>query len=382
MNQLDFMKESTISKVLLPIDSKFVLDIIKRYRADRYMKKLSTLGLIKMFLGADLKEHDGLRAISTDLIFDEDYQQLLGLDSFSHTQLYRRLSSLNPHVLQEIFEHLVGLLRKNNQSVKLSETIGALNIVDASVITKALNGMEWAKYRKTKAGVKLNLAIRYHNDETLYPNKAVITKAKTHDVNQMLEITDFTEGVINVYDRGYVDYHLLDLIHEQGGLFVIRIKKNAATWINTRYENPKGVLAASKGRVGSGKNKSEYEYYYIQKEDDEGNVYHLLSNIPDLETNEGLTFEDVAQIYKLRWQIELFFKWIKQHFKVKHFFGTNETAVTNQLYLSLIMYCLLALFKEQITTKASLNKLRIAIRASLYTCFEQFKQKVIKLNPY
>lgn len=315
-------------------------------------------------------------------MFDDKLQNILNLESISASQLYRRLSSLDVNVLIEIFSYIVSLLNQTNESIKFSSDYDALNIVDASVVTKALKGMEWASYRKNKAGVKLNFGLKYHNEEIMYPNKAKITKAKEHDVNHMLELTEYSEKVINLYDRAYIDYKSFDYITDHGGLFIIRLKENTVTWINESFENPQGVKYASKGPVGAGKKKTKHEYYYIQKEDDDGKVYHFLSNIPNLEKNETLSFEDVADLYKLRWQVELFFKWIKQHFKVKHFFATNQIALTNQIMITLTLYALLALFKSTILCKTTLNKLRIAISTALTSSYKVFEQKILKLNPY
>ena len=180
------MRNTTINKVLEPIKSKFVEKIINKYDADAYAKKLTTLNLITLFLTGELKEFDGLRAISTDLLFNDAYQEHLKLSSISPAQLYRRLSSLKTDVLREIFEYLVTLLNTSNKNVKLSDDIDALNIVDASVILKSLHGMEWAKYRKNKAGVKLNLGIKYHHSDCMYPNKVTVTKAKESDVTKSI----------------------------------------------------------------------------------------------------------------------------------------------------------------------------------------------------
>lgn len=98
--------------------------------------------------------------------------------------------------------------------------------MDASVVLKAIHGMEWAKYRKNIAGIKLNLGIKYHNSENIYPNKATMTRAKESDVRQMIDLVDYTEGVINVFDRGYNNYDYFDQITENNGLFVIRLKEN------------------------------------------------------------------------------------------------------------------------------------------------------------
>ncbi|MCK8061716.1 MULTISPECIES: IS4 family transposase, partial [unclassified Fusibacter] len=348
----------TINKVLEPISSDFISTIFKRYSADKYIKKLSSRSLITLFLMADFKELAGLRKISTDLEFDFDYQRILKLNSISPSQLYRRLIKLDTGMLREIFQVLVTKLAKGHRHIKLSSDVDALNIIDASTILKALHGMEWAQFRKGKAGIKLHLGLKYHGEQNLYPSKATVTGAKCHDVNEMLNLIDYCEGVINVLDRGYADFRKLDEITDAGGKFVVRIKNNTTTWINERFEDAKGVKFASKGPVGAASKKTRHEYYYIQKFDDEGNLLHLLTNIENLESHEKITFETVAEFYKMRWQIELFFKWIKQHFEVKHFYACTQEGTENQVYLSLIMYCLLALFKQSIITRGTLDKIR------------------------
>lgn len=331
---------------------------------------------------ADFKELAGHRKISTDLAFDFEYQKLLGINAISPSQLYRRLVGLKTPILREIFQHLVIDLSKGHRHLKLSDDIDALNIIDASSILKALHGMEWAKFRKDKAGVKLHLGIKYHGAQDFYPSKASVTSAKRHDVNEMLELIDYTEGVINVMDRGYADFKKLDAITENGGKFVVRLKNNTTTWINKRFDTTDDIQFASKGPVGAGANKTKHDYYYIQKLDDEGKTIHLLTNLTSLEILEGITFSTIADLYKQRWQIELFFKWIKQHFEVKHFYACSKQGAENQIYLSLIMYCLLALMRQITVVKGTLDKMRIAIRASLYQPFERVKPLLENLTPY
>lgn len=177
-----------------------------------------------------------------------------------------------------------------------------------------------------------------------------------------------------------MDYDCLDQIHEAGGCFVTRMKSNSVTWVNTRYGNPKAALYASKAPVGSGSKKTKHKDYYIQQADDDRTIYHFLINVTDLEADTGLCFEDGCNIYKLRWKIELFFEWLKQHSKVKHFFATDEVGAVNHIYISIILYCLLALFKQNLRTDTPPNKIRVVIRASLYSAFEGFKQKIMRLN--
>jgi hypothetical protein len=106
------------------------------------------------------------------------------------------------------------------------------------------------QFRKRKAGIKLHLGLKYHGEQNLYPSKATVTDAKCHDVNEVLNLIDYCEGVINVLDIGYADFRKLDEITDVGWKFVVRIKNNTTTWINEQFEDAKGVEFASKGPVG------------------------------------------------------------------------------------------------------------------------------------
>lgn len=373
------MTKSVIKKVLEPINSKFCKHIFEKHSANRYMKKLTAKDLVTLFLTAHLHEFKGLRDISTDLLFNPDYQNHLDLDQISHSQLHRRLSALDPVVLQELFQYLVCMLHTKNrtQTVKLGDH---LNIIDASVVSKALTGMEWARYRKNKAGIKLNLAIQYHKDETVYPNKAIVSKASEHDVNHMLELVDYSENVINLFDRGYVDYDKLMQIHTNGGGFLIRIKHNASTWIEKDYPVNGRILKDADIYLGKKpKNpKSENQYRYIHMITDEGIEMHFATNIP----RDEMDSESICELYRLRWRIELFFKWIKQHMSVKHFFATNPTAVQNQIFIALILFTLLALFHHECGGKITMNQFRRAVIAALFRDQHMFIQRLLYINPH
>lgn len=251
----------------------------------------------------------------------------------------------------------------------------ALNLIDASVISKALTGMEWAKFRKNKAGIKLHLAIRYH-DEGLCPNKAKISTAKHADIKYLEELLDFEEGIINVFDRGYSSYELFDKITEAKGLFVTRLKENASTWIEVDHPVNGSLVKVSDVRLGNKYNyKTKHLYRYIELVDDEGKTLRFLTNMMDVSP------EQITEIYRLRWQIELFFKWIKQHFTVKHFFATSENAVKNQMYIALIAYMLIGILRLNVNPKAPMNKLRIALRTGMNITFDQFRVLAGKLTP-
>lgn len=320
-------------------------------------------------------EFVGNRAISTDLSFNKGLQRYLNLESISASQIFRRLNQLSPEVSEKIFLNIVEQLKEKFENGSTRNKSKVLNVIDASVISKALTGMEWAKFRKDKAGIKLHLAIRYH-DCGLYPSKAKVSSAKHADVKYLEELLDFEKGVINVFDRGYSCYELFDKITKAEGLFVTRLKENAATWIVEDYPVDGNLVKVSDVRLGNSYNyKTKYLYRYIELIDEEGKTLRFLTNIMDLPP------EQVTEIYRLRWQIELFFKWIKQHFTVKHFFATSENAVKNQMYIALIAYCLIGLIRLEVNPEVPMNKLRVALRTGLTIMFNKFKLIARKLTP-
>lgn len=177
----------------------------------------------------------------------------------------------------------------------------------------------WATFRKTKAGVKLHLRLVFMEKGTSYPEKAVVTTAKEHDRGQLEVMIDDKECMY-VFDRGYLDYERFDRMTDDGYFFLSRLRKNAV--IREVYDfklpNDTTVLSDQMVLIGTTQNRAENYFRLLKVMDSKGNELHLITNRFDLSA------EEMSEMYKSRWAIELFFKWIKQHLRIKKFYGQSS----------------------------------------------------------
>jgi len=201
----------------------------------------------------------------------------------------------------------------------------------------------------------------YMEDGSSYPNKAVITTAKEHDRNQ-LEILADEKGATYVYDRGYLDYERFDRMTDDRYFFISRLRKNAVTREIDSFQLPDDskVLSDKMVYIGTPQNRAENVFRVVEVEDTKGNLLRLITNRFDLSADE------ISEIYRSRWAIELFFKWLKQHVEIKHFYGMSEAAVHNQVFLALIAYCLMVLVQLESKSKKSLLQITRWLKAALF----------------
>lgn len=358
------------------INSKEVKRIFERHGCDRYAKKLKATQLIILLILAQLRQHSGNRVIATDLGMSRKLQRTFKLEPLSSSQIFRRLQNFPPEAIEEVFQLVV---KKVYTSLKFkkSTALEGLNLIDSSTITKALKGMEWAKFRDSKAGIKLHLSLMYH-DELTYPKNAVISKAKEHDVAYLKDLVLVSKDVINVFDRGYVDYKVFDEFCETGVFFVTRLKGNAATWVKERYEvdSDSNVVYHDLVTIGSGKKKTKNFFRYIELIDEDGKTVRFVTNVMNK------TIDEITEIYRLRWQIELFFKWIKQNLKVKHFYATSENSIITQIYIALIAFCLMQLLALELGTQMTLSKLVNAVFSDPFMPYTEFVEGLKRINPH
>jgi len=233
--------------------------------------------------------------------------------------------------------------------VDLDEMVYAF---DASTIDLCLTLFPWATFRKTKAAVKLHTMIDLRGSIPVFIS---ITEGKVHDVNALDDLV-IEPGSIYALDRGYVDFKRLYRLHNDGGFFVTRAKKNMV--FNVResrvIEKSTGLRCDQTIRLKTIKSKKDYPE----------NLRRV--GYADATTGKRLTFLTnnfhlpaikIAEIYKGRWQIELFFKWIKQNLRIKTFFGNNENAVKTQIWVAVSMYLMVASLKKQLDLDMSLGKI-------------------------
>ncbi|MFA9560694.1 DUF4372 domain-containing protein, partial [Evansella sp. AB-rgal1] len=182
-------RKTSFGQWFSPINFQLFEEQVKTLKLDLYTKKLTTESFLKLLLFAQLEEVESLHALS-DCLFDDQLQKGIDLDSISISQLSRRLNGMNPDLFQGLFLDLVGQIHAKTHYTKL---IMPLKVIDSSTIPLNLTNHNWAKFRKTKAGVKLHLRLVFMEKGMSYPEKALITTAKEHDRNQLEVMVDDKE---------------------------------------------------------------------------------------------------------------------------------------------------------------------------------------------
>ncbi|ELK38851.1 transposase [Brevibacillus agri BAB-2500] len=331
---------------------------------DKYVKKLTTKAYLLLFLHAQLQQREGLRAIADDVL-SKKFQQELGLSSISPAQLSRKNNRVEPALLEEVFVDLVQQIQR--VSGKACSLRKHIKIIDSTTIGLCLQKYKWATFRETKAGIKIHLRLVFASQEDVYPEKISLTCAKSNDRTQMESLIDEI-GAMYVFDRGYVDYEKFDEYTDQGIFFASRLKDNAETRHLYTFKVPpeSSVLSDSMILLGTPQKRVDNVLRLIETHDSKANRIRIITNRFDLEA------EELSDIYRWRWQIELFFKWMKQHAKIKTFYGTSENAVWNQVFLALIAYCLLLLVKLERNSQHSLLQISRWLKVFLWQTFEQW----------
>lgn len=277
------------------------------------------------------------------------------------------LTKANENRSYLIYQELAMLLIKEAKQLYLTDDDlevslkGNVFAVDATTIDLCLSTFYWATFRSTKGGIKLHTQIDL---KTSIPEFILFSTASVHDVN-VLDVIPFETNSFYVMDRGYVDYKRLYKIHLCGAFFVTRAKDN----MNYRrlYSRPKdkgtGVIYDQIIMVNNYYASKDYPERMRRikfKDAETGKVLVFLTN------NFNLTANEVAQLYKHRWKIELFFKWIKQHLKIKSFWGHSQNAVKTQVWIAVSVYVLVAIAKKRFMLKQSLYEILQIISISIF----------------
>lgn len=353
-------RKTSFIQWLAPINQKLFEEQVNIHQLNHYTKKLHMDSFMSLMLFAQLHETDSLRAIS-DAVFSEDLQQAIGLDSISFSQLGRRLNQVPTSFFQTVFLDLVSQIHIKTHFQERRKLTMPLKIIDSSTLPLNLTNHKWAEFRKTKSGVKIHLRLVFMEKGLSYPDQAVITNAIEHDRGQLEVLVD-DQQCMYVFDRGYLDYERFDRMTDEGYFFVSRLRKNAVVRILESFpiRLESNVLSDEMVVIGTSQNRSENVFRRIKVLDTKGNELMILTNRFDLDADE------IAEIYKSRWAIELFFKWMKQHLSIKKFYGNSEQAVHNQVYIAMIVYCLNVL--AQLNTQSNRSYLQISryLKASLW----------------
>jgi hypothetical protein len=345
---------------------------VGQHNADRYTKKLTSWNQLATLVYAQATGKDSLREIETGISTHESSLYHLGINSAKRSSL----SYANNNRNYQIFEKLFHALLKQCQevaSVDRQFKFGSmLYILDSTTISLCLNLFDWAKYSKTKGAIKLHMIL---DSTAMLPKFINITDGKPSDITaaKQIDLGMLEKGSIIVFDRGYIDYKWWDELDNRGVTFVSRTKKSQHIYVIGQHKNGlgKGILADDKVMFGSYGAIEKYtkDLRKIRYWDEENQKeYEYLTN------NFDLSAKQIADIYKDRWQIELFFKWIKQNLKIKTFLGTSKNAVMTQIWVAMIYYLLLAYIKLQTKFSRSLLELTRMVREVL-----MFKRSLVDL---
>ena len=340
--------------------------------ADHGTKKFTVLRQLNTLMYAQLNPKEGLRHIVTDIQADIKLQEHTGTVSYS--QLSRKNSERDPAVFQMIFEAVLKKLRRHHGIRIIPGSWGTLKVLDSTLIKICLSLFPWATFRKTKAAVKMHTLYDISGG---YPEEIQMTEGIIHDKDKMSTFLK-VPGITYLIDRGYLDYREYDRYCKEGIFFITRLKKNAV--VETINENAilkdSPVLSDKEVILGGFYTRMQHSLRVIEVIDSStGEPFFILTNRFDLSP------EEVADIYRLRWQIELFFKWIKQHLKIKKFHGTSYNAVLNQLYAALILFLLLKLMHILVGTQHDFLKLARLIARGLWNTVDYLKDSISVVKP-
>jgi len=341
--------KSILSQILGLVNSYDFKKQVSKYSGDHRTRTFSCFNLLATMIYVHLKSNPTIRDIvrGFGLMVSNFYH--LGLKSVKKSTLSDALKKRSHKIFEDYYYSLLeSLNRRQRRKMKKSK----IHLIDATTISLCISQFHWATYKSTKGGIKLHTMIDLENK---IPEKVIITKAKTHDIKGIRKRIKFQEDDIYVYDRGYASYKYLYNIELNGASFITRLKSNWKYKIieSKISDDDTGILSDDIIMV-TGIKAGDYPkplravVFYHEEED---KVYRFLTN------NLEESAERITEIYKSRWQIELFFKWIKQHLKIKSFLSTSENGVRIQIWIALITYVLLLILKSMIAYKIELHEI-------------------------
>jgi hypothetical protein len=358
----------TVFRQLLQYLSRHEFNVcVHRYRGEYRVQKFTTFDQFLCLAYAQLSGRDSLRDIETCLNSHKEKLYHVGFrGDVSRTTLADANERRDWHIFEDFGQALIGVAQKLYRDEPLAiELKQPLFAFDSSTIDLCLSLFPWAEFRSTKAAVKMHTLIDLRGS---IPTFVAITAGKVNDV-KMLDKVPVQGGAVYTMDRGYIDYARLYAIHKQGAFFVIRAKDNLK--FQRLYSKPKdkdaGVRADQVVTLKTMKSRKGYpeqlrRVSYVDKE--------LNKRLVFLTNNFDISAKMVADVYKQRWQVELFFKWIKQHLRIKSFYGTSINAVKSQIWIALCIYLLVAITKK-----------RLGIECSLYTFLQILEVNLFEKKP-
>ncbi|HEX9060735.1 MAG TPA: IS4 family transposase [Clostridia bacterium] len=355
------MKKNTIFGQIVQLLSREEFSkIVRAYNTDKYTKTLDCWQQLMVLLYSQIKDLKSLREIETSLKSHKSRWEALGLVNVARSTLADANAGRSSEIYEKLFYSFLEKCRQIAPSHRFSINMPVYT-QDATLIPLCLSVFPWAKFRKRKGALKIHMLLDHQG---CLPSFIRMTNGKCHEVNVVKKdrfgFPELPSDSILTVDRGYMDYKWLYSLHQKGVLFIIPAKSNMACDVIGQHKKPvesRGIISDELIELTNFYQSEDYpeplrriEYHYI---DDKGQI----QIITVLTNNLNLAASTIAALYKGRWEIETFFRWIKQNLRIKTFIGTSENAVMTQVWVAMILYLLLSFIKFQTRFKASLSEL-------------------------
>jgi hypothetical protein len=338
---------------------------VERYNGNKNVYNLSCRDQFLALMFGQLTNLNSLRSIVLCLNAHPNSLYHLGFKTkkFTLSTLSRANQNRDWRIWQDFTDHLIKKARRlyihdNDFSIDLDNTIYAL---DSTIIDLCLATFKWAYFELSKSAVKIHTQLDLKGN---IPSFFIITKAKTHDVN-FLDHIEFEKDAIYIMDRGYLDFKRLYTMHTQSAYFIVRSKKSLSfkRIYSRKVDRTTGLRCDQTIRLKAFYAKKKYKdrlrrIKYYDKETNTTYVY--------LTNNFNIPAKTIADLYKQRWQIELFFKWIKQHLKIQVFWGYSFNAVKTQICIAISTFLIVAIAKKQLKVKKNLYNILQILQVSQF----------------
>ena len=341
--------------------------IVSRYDGDRYVKTLRCTEHFRAMAFAQLTYRESLRDIEACISAQASKLYHMG---FAEPVRRSTLADANEvrdwRIYADFAQVLIGQARKLYAAEQLGKDLAkTVYALDSTTIDLCLSVFPWAHFRTAKAAVKMHTLLDLRG---AIPSFIHVSDGKLHDVN-VLDLLIPEPGAIYVMDRAYLDFERLYALHQAGSFFVTRAKKNldARRVCSMPTDRASGLIYDQTIALNGYLSRRHYPAQLRRirfKDPATGKTLVFLTNRFTLPT------ATICALYKARWQVELFFKWIKQHLRIKRFYGTSENAVKSQIWIAVSVYVLVAIVKK-----------RLQLDASLYTLLQIFSVTVFEKMP-
>ena len=337
--------------------------IVDRYGGDSRVRSLSCTEQFRAMAFAQLTYRESLRDIETCLLANQTKLYGMGFRApIRRSTLADANEGRDWRIWADVAALLIRRARKlycnDRFGVELDNTVYAL---DATTIDLCLSLFPWAPFRSTKAAVRLHTLLDLRGN---IPTFIHISDGKTHEVN-VLDLLTIEAGAFYVMDRGYLDFSRLFALHQVGAFFVTRAKRgmDARRVYSMPVDRSAGIICDQRVALNGFYVAQDYPEQLRRirfKDPESGKTLVFLTN------NTALPALTIAALYKSRWQVELFFKWIKQHLRIKRFIGNSENAVKTQVWCAVTTYVLIAIVKKELQLDASLYTLLQILSVSVF----------------